>query len=73
MSRTLMYALAMPLLGAEIWAQFVARDQQWATAFAVLALGVLAVRCVLGPPTGEETCPPNCPKCSESESWEGEL
>lgn len=66
MSRSLMYALVLPLLVAECWAQFVAHDQQWTTVFAVLALGVLAVRRILGPT--ETDCPPDCPKCAESES-----
>jgi hypothetical protein len=70
MSRSLMYALVLPLLAAELWAQFVAQDQQWATAFAVLAIGVVAVRWITGPET--EACPPNCPKCRESESLEGD-
>jgi hypothetical protein len=62
-----MYALVLPLLAAEIWAQFVAHDQRWTTVFAVLALGVLAIRYALGPQTDDETaCPPDCPKCRES-------
>ncbi|UUU32728.1 hypothetical protein JIX56_24100 [Streptomyces sp. CA-210063] len=71
MSRGLMYALVLPLLAAEVWAQFVARDQRWTTVFAVLALGVLAVRYLLGPQTGAEGCPPDCAKCRES--WEADL
>ncbi|MBE4740458.1 hypothetical protein [Streptomyces caniscabiei] len=66
MSRALMYALVLPLFAAEVFAQFVAHDQQWTTVFAVLALGVLAVRYLLGPQTDDETCPPDCPKCRES-------
>lgn len=69
MSRGLMYALLLPLVGAEVWAQFVAHDQQMTILFAVLALGVLAVRWVLGPQT---ECPPNCQKCADSESLEGD-
>ncbi len=71
MSRGLMYALVLPLLAAEVWAQFVAHDQQLVTLFAVLALGALAVRYLLGPQAEEDACPPDCPKCRESESWEG--
>ncbi|MGX1226886.1 hypothetical protein [Streptomyces ambofaciens] len=71
MSRGLMYVLVLPLLAAEIWAQFIAHDQQLTTLFALLALGVLAVRYVLGPQTAAEAdCPPDCQKCRESESWE---
>lgn len=66
MSRALMYTIILPLLAAEVWAQFVAHDQQFGTLFFLLALGVLAVRYLLGPQTDEETCPPNCPKCRES-------
>lgn len=69
MSRALMYALVLPLLAAEAWAQFVAHDQRWTTVFAVLALGVIAVRYLLGPQEADETesCLPDCPKCRESE------
>ncbi len=70
MSRGLMYALVLPLLAAEIWAQFAAHDQQLTTLFAVLAGGVLAVRWVLGPTEAETECLSGCPKCAESESWE---
>ncbi|UUU32032.1 hypothetical protein JIX56_20145 [Streptomyces sp. CA-210063] len=66
MSRGLMYVLVLPLFAAEVWAQFVARDQQLVTVFAVLALGVLAVRYLLGPKTDSEACPPDCEKCRES-------
>lgn len=66
MSRTVMYALALPLLAAEFWAGLVARDPQWTAVLAVLVLGVLAVRLILGP--AETDCPPACPKCAESES-----
>jgi hypothetical protein len=45
----------------------VAHDQRWTTVFALLALGVLAVRYALGPQTDDEAeCPPNCQKCRES-------
>ncbi|MGW0352414.1 hypothetical protein ACWDX8_38310 [Streptomyces anthocyanicus] len=67
MSRALMYALILPLLAAECWAQFVAHDQRWTTVLALLALGVLAVRyALLGPQTDDEECLPDCPKCRES-------
>jgi hypothetical protein len=66
MNRGLMYALALPLLAAEIWAQLIAHDQQWATVFAVLVLGVVAVRLILGP--AETDCPADCLKCRESAS-----
>lgn len=66
MSRALTYALALPLLAAECLAQFVAHDPRWTAVFAVLTLGVVAVRLVLGPDgTG---CLPDCPECAESES-----
>jgi hypothetical protein len=73
MNRGLMYALVLPLLAAEVWAQFVAHDQRLVSLFAVLCLGVLAVRWVLGPQAAEETCPPDCAKCRESESWGEDL
>jgi hypothetical protein len=63
-----MYALVGPLLAAEVWAQFVAHDQQLVDLTAVLGLGVLAVRWVLGPTAAETECLPDCPKCAESES-----
>ncbi|MFB8753972.1 hypothetical protein [Streptomyces parvulus] len=66
MSRGLMYALILPLLAAESWAQFVAHDPRWTTLFALLAGAVLAVRYALGPQTDAEECLPDCPKCRES-------
>ncbi|MFG3134489.1 hypothetical protein ACGFZU_43295 [Streptomyces tendae] len=66
MSRVLMYALILPLFAAECWAQVVAHDQRWTILFALLALGVLAVRYALGPQTDDEECLPDCPKCRES-------
>lgn len=73
MSRALMYALVLPLLAAEVWAQFVARDQRLVVLFAGLGLSVLAVRWAMGPQTADEAeCPPNCVKCRESESLEGD-
>lgn len=72
MSRALMYVLVLPLLAAEVWAQFVAHDQQLVYLFAVLGLGVLAVRWVLGPTEAEAECLPDCVKCAESESLEGD-
>jgi hypothetical protein len=71
MSRSLMYVLVLPLLAAEVWAQFVAHDRQLVTLFALLGLGVLAVRWALGPQVATD-CPPNCQKCAESESLEGD-
>jgi hypothetical protein len=68
MSRFLMYALLVPLLAAEIWAELVAHDRQLTVVFAVIALGVLAVRWVLGPTADEAPCPRDCRKC-----WEDEL
>lgn len=66
MSRALLYALILPLLAAECWAQFVAHDQRWTTVLALLGLGVLAVRHALRPQTDDEECLPDCPKCRES-------
>ncbi|MEU4487364.1 hypothetical protein AB0H94_21210 [Streptomyces purpurascens] len=67
MSRTLFLALLLPLLAAECVAQFVLHDQAWTNAFALLGLGVIAVRWALGPQAGEEEqCPADCPKCAES-------
>ncbi|WP_461712363.1 hypothetical protein [Streptomyces sp. DSM 41013] len=69
MSRVLMYVLVLPLLAAEVWAQLIAHDQQLTALFAVLTLGVVAVRYVLGPQTpAEADCPPDCQKCRESAS-----
>lgn len=74
MSRRLMYALVLPLLAVEVWAQLIAHDEQLAALAAVLVLGVLAVRYVLGPQTAAEAdCPPDCRKCRESESWGEDL
>jgi hypothetical protein len=70
MSRRLFYARALPLLGAEIYAQFVMGDQQWTTVFALLILAVVAVRWATLPRSVDE-CPADCPKCAESLS-EGE-
>ncbi|MEW1605591.1 hypothetical protein [Streptomyces sp. NPDC093808] len=71
MSRSLFYVLVLPLLGAEIWAQFVAHDQQIVTLTALLALAVIAVRWATLPRPDAE-CPADCPKCRESESLEGD-
>ncbi|MFH9894398.1 hypothetical protein ACH4OQ_38445 [Streptomyces luteogriseus] len=70
MSRALMYVLVLPLLAAELWAQLWAQDQRLVVLFAVLGLGVLAVRWITGPEA--DACPPNCVKCRESESLEGD-
>jgi hypothetical protein len=71
MSRGLTYALVLPLLAAEIYAQFVLHDQQWTTFFALLALAVVAVRWATLPRQADDECPTDCPKCRESEPWEG--
>jgi hypothetical protein len=71
MSRAVSYALALPLLGAEIYAQFVMGDQAWTTVFALLTLAVIAVRWATLPRPVDE-CPADCPKCAESESREGD-
>ncbi|MGW0412995.1 hypothetical protein ACWDZX_17095 [Streptomyces collinus] len=55
MSRRLFLALALPLLAVEVVAQFFLRDRQLTDLFAVLALGVIAVRWVLGPQAADET------------------
>ncbi|MFD3622576.1 hypothetical protein ACFWWT_47105 [Streptomyces sp. NPDC058676] len=75
MSKRLMYALVLPLLAVELWATFVAPDRRVATVAAVLALGVLAVRYLLGPQTADEAeaCPADCQKCRESASLESEV
>jgi hypothetical protein len=67
MSRTVMYVLLLPLFAGELWAQFVLDDQQMTMLFAVLCLGVVAVRWVLGPQAENEKCPADCSKCRESE------
>jgi hypothetical protein len=56
------------LLAAEAWWQFIAHDQRWTWVFAVLGVGVISVRYLLGPQTDTESCPPDCQKCRESES-----
>jgi hypothetical protein len=72
MSRRAFYALALPLLAVEIWAQFVAHDQQIVTLAALLALAVIAVRWATLSRTDVDECHPDCPKCRESESLEGD-
>lgn len=74
MSRVLMYVLVLPLLAAESWAQFITHDQRWVLVFAILGIGVVTVRRLLGPQQAAESepCPPNCVKCRESESLEGD-
>ncbi|MFF4839249.1 hypothetical protein ACFY2G_04200 [Streptomyces collinus] len=54
MTRRLFLALALLLLAAEAVAQFVFRDQLLTDLFAVLGLGVIAVRWVLGPQADDE-------------------
>lgn len=68
MSRTLFLALFLPLLAAECVAQWALHSQAWTNVFALLALGVIAVRWALGPQTADEAeeCPADCPKCAES-------
>lgn len=66
MTRTLFLALILPILLAECFAAFVAHDQAWVDVFALLGLGVLAVRWFLGPQEADERCSPDCPKCAES-------
>ncbi|MFD5670256.1 hypothetical protein ACFWIK_35835 [Streptomyces anthocyanicus] len=70
MSRVLFRALILPLLAAACVAQFVLHDQQWATVLALLGLAVVAVRWALGSRPDERACPPDCPKCAESLSWD---
>lgn len=72
MSRAVFYALVLPLLAVECWAQFVAHDQQIVTLAALLALAVIAVRWATLPRTDADECPADCPKCRESESLEGD-
>lgn len=71
MSRTLFLALLLPLLVAECFAQFVLHDQSWTNVFALLDLGVIAVRLALGPQRNDAECGPDCIDCTESLS-EGE-
>ncbi|MFJ2964236.1 hypothetical protein ACIPIC_18295 [Streptomyces collinus] len=73
MSRTLFLSLFLPLLAAECVAKFVLHSQPWTNTFALLGLGVLAVRLYLGPQASEaEQCPPDCLKCAESLSEGGD-
>ncbi|WP_225642673.1 hypothetical protein [Streptomyces werraensis] len=67
MKRSLFLALFLPLLAAECVAQFVLHSQTWTNFFAVLALGVIGVRYLLGPQSAELECMPDCPKCAEDE------
>lgn len=57
--------LVLPFLVAECVAQFVLHDQAWVNVFALLGLGVIAVRWLLGPQGDDERCSPDCPKCAE--------
>ncbi|WP_329240538.1 hypothetical protein [Streptomyces canus] len=67
MSRTLLHALALPLLAAECIAQFVLHDQAWTTVFALLVFAVIAIHWALAPRAADEQeCLPDCPKCAES-------
>ncbi|MEU8673017.1 hypothetical protein AB0C71_39720 [Streptomyces anulatus] len=59
----LLMALALVLLVAEVFAQFVARNETWATVLFGLTAATVAVRWALGP--DEETCPADCRKCAE--------
>jgi hypothetical protein len=73
MSRTLLLALAIAFLAAEAFAQFALHDQRLTILAAVLGVGALAVRLILGPQTADEwECAADCPKCAESESTGGE-
>ncbi|MFG2480987.1 hypothetical protein [Streptomyces fagopyri] len=73
MTRTLFLAFFLPLLGVECIAQFLMHDQELTNVAALLTAGLIAIRWALGPRTASErACPPNCPKCAESESTGGE-
>jgi uncharacterized protein involved in response to NO len=65
--RSLFLALFLPLLAAECVAQFVLHSQTWTNFFAVLGLGVIGVRYLLGPQSTELECMPDCSKCAEDE------
>ncbi|MFI8008458.1 MULTISPECIES: hypothetical protein [Streptomyces] len=59
----LLMALALVLLAAETFAQFIARNQTWATVLFGLTAATVAVRWALGP--AEDECPADCRKCAE--------
>lgn len=65
MSRPLFYALVLPLLAAECFAQFVLHDGRLVALFALLGFAVIAVRWATLPGPDDE-CLPDCPKCRES-------
>ena len=71
MSRGVFYALVIPLIVAEIVAQFVWHDGQMTALAALLAAAVIAVRWATLPRPADE-CHPDCPTCRESESLEGD-
>ncbi|MEV6536672.1 hypothetical protein AB0M86_45180 [Streptomyces sp. NPDC051639] len=73
MTRGFFLALVVGLLAIESVAQFLMHDQELTTVSALLALAAVAVRWAVGPrEVSERACPPNCPKCAESESTGGE-
>ncbi|MFD9099323.1 hypothetical protein [Streptomyces collinus] len=69
MTRRLFLALALLLLAAETAAQFLCHDQLLTDLFAVLGLGAIAVRWVLGPQTAAEA-EPDPDDTSEDGDWD---
>lgn len=68
MNRRLFLALFLPLLAAECVAQFVLHNQHLTELLAVLGLGVIAVRWVLGPQTPADTA--GDPAADTSGDWD---
>ncbi|MYX95671.1 hypothetical protein GT045_12825 [Streptomyces sp. SID486] len=71
MSGRLYLALILCVVAFEWWAKFIAHDGLLTALACVLGLAVIAVRYLTQPPA-EAECPPDCTKCADSESREGE-
>ncbi|MFF3160859.1 hypothetical protein [Streptomyces sp. NPDC003273] len=71
MSGRLYLALILCVVAFEAWAKFVAHNWRLTVLASLLGLGVIAVRYATGPRADAE-CLPDCPKCAESESLEGD-
>ncbi|MFF5024176.1 hypothetical protein ACFY2J_07970 [Streptomyces collinus] len=75
MSGRLYLALILCLVAFEWWAKFIAHNGLLTALACVLGLGVIAVRHLPKRPAEAECppdCLPDCAKCAESESREGE-
>jgi hypothetical protein len=67
MNRILNLTLIGLPLAVETWCEFIAHDQTLVNVSAAAGLGLIVIRWLL---LDAEKCPPNCPKCRESESVE---